>query len=341
MASSPPNPNPNPIDSRVAKTSPIFINSDTFPLILTHESLIRHFQTNLPTLSSTITTPVRQNYTVSPPSSLLLMPSWSSSSSLPYMGVKLVTHFPQNSSMNLPGIHASYTLFSSITGQTLASMDGTVLTLYRTSSISGLASKILARDDSQVLIMIGAGALAPHLIKSHLAAKPGLKRVIIWNRTPQKARDLAETLSGDDQHKEITFESSDSLDEIIPIGDIISCATNSTVPLIKGKNLKPGTHLDLVGSFSREMRECDDAAIRRGRVFVDNEAAMEEAGELVGAFERGVMKKEEVGGKLVEVMNGEKTGRKSSTDITVFKSVGSGTVDLLAAQLLYETYVSK
>ncbi|CAN8302129.1 unnamed protein product [Cochlearia groenlandica] len=322
--------------------SPVFIPANLFPSVLSHEALINHFQTNLPTHSSTITSPVRQNYTVSPPSSLLLMPSWSSSPSLPYMGVKLVTYFPQNSSQNLPGIHGSYTLFSSTTGQTLASMDGTVLTLYRTSSVSGLGSKILARDDSHVLIMVGSGALAPHLIKAHLASKPSLRRVIIWNRTHQKAQLLAETLSKDPQHKEISFESHcSSLDEIIPLGDIISCATNSTVPLIKGKLLRPGTHLDLVGSFSHEMKECDDDAVQRGRVFVDNDVALEEAGELVGAFERGVIKREEICGNLVELLKGDRQGRKSLTEITVFKSVGSGTVDLLAAQLVYETYRSR
>ncbi|KAF2312257.1 hypothetical protein GH714_028808 [Hevea brasiliensis] len=156
--------------------------------------------------------------------------------------------------LNLPGIHASYVLFSSTTGQTLASMDGTVLTLYRTACVSGLASKILARDDSKVLVMVGAGALAPHLIKAHLAAKPSLAKVIIWNRTMKKAADLVEKLR----------------------------------PLVKGEKLKPGAHLDLVGSFKETMRECDDEAIRRGRVFVDNEAALVEAGEIVGALERGV-----------------------------------------------------
>lgn len=188
--------------------------------------------------------------------------------------------------------------------------------------------------------MVGSGALAPHLIKSHLAAKPSLRRVIIWNRTPQKAQDLAETLSKDSQHREISFESHDSLDEIIPLGDIISCATNSTVPLVKGELLKPGTHLDLVGSFSHEMKECDDEAIKRGSVFVDNDTALVEAGELVGAFERGVITREEICGNLVELINGEREGRKSASGITVFKSVGSGTVDLLTAQLVHETYLS-
>ncbi|KAJ0099126.1 hypothetical protein Patl1_20228 [Pistacia atlantica] len=223
------------------------------------------------------------------------MPSWSSSPSFPYMGVKLVTYFPQNSTLNLPGIHGSYVLFSSSTGQTLASMDGTVLTLYRTSCVSGLASKILARSDSKVLVMIGAGALAPHLIKAHLAARPSLQRVIIWNRTMKKARDLVEDFSKSDEYKGVCFDSNENLEEIVKMGDIVSCATNSQVALVRGEKLKVGAHLDLVGSFKHSMRECDDEALRRGRVFVDNEGAFVEAGELVGAFKRGVIKKEDIG----------------------------------------------
>lgn len=213
-------------------------------------------------------------------------------------------------------------------------MDGTVLTLYRTACVSGLASKILSRNDSKVLVMVGAGALAPHLIKAHLAARPSLEKVIIWNRTVEKARVLVERLSG--EHSGVCFESSEKLDEVIEIGDIVSCATNSEVPLVKGGRLKVGAHLDLVGSFSHSMKECDDEAIKRGKVFVDNEAALIEAGELVGAFERGVIKKDEIAGNLVQLINGEKFGRLGDEEITVFKSVGSGVVDLLAAQLVYE-----
>ncbi|XP_011035361.1 PREDICTED: uncharacterized protein P11E10.01 [Populus euphratica] len=320
-------------------TSPIFLTNESLHSILAHNSLIQHFHTSLPTTSSTLHTPIRQSYDLSQSSSLLLMPSWSSTPSLPYIGVKLVTYFPQNSALNLPGIHASYVLFSSTTGQTLASMDGTVLTLYRTSCVSGLASKILARNDSKVLVMVGAGALAPHLIKAHLAARPSLQKVIIWNRTVKKASDLAEKLKkeciGNDG---VCFESNDNLEEIIGLGDIVSCATNADAPLVKGEKLKPGAHLDMVGSFKETMRECDDEAIRRGRVFVDNEAALVEAGELVGAFERGVTKKEDVG-FLVELIKGEQVGRKNSEEITVFKSVGSAVVDLLAAQLVYESCI--
>ncbi|XVF50891.1 hypothetical protein PTKIN_Ptkin04bG0139600 [Pterospermum kingtungense] len=335
---------PNPINDQnpqqsIEGNSPIFISSDSLHSILNHHSLIQHFHSSLPTVTSAINTPIRQNHPVSPTSSLLLMPSWSSSPSLPYIGVKLVTYFPQNSAIGLPGVHANYVLFSSSTGQPLASMDGTVLTLYRTACVSGLASKILARKDSKVLVMIGAGALAPHLIKAHLAANPSLQKVIIWNRTIKKATDLAESLQRSNEYDGVCFKSNESLEEIIEQGDIVSCATNAETPLVRGEKLKAGAHLDLVGSFKHTMKECDDEAIRRGRVYVDNEAALVESGELVGAFERGVIGKEDIGANLVELIKGDKVGRRNSEEITVFKSVGSAVVDILAAQLVYETFV--
>uniref|UniRef100_A0A5B7BMM1 Uncharacterized protein n=1 Tax=Davidia involucrata TaxID=16924 RepID=A0A5B7BMM1_DAVIN len=328
----------NPENTTITTTTPpIFIDTATLRSVLSHKALIRHFQASLPSASPTIQSPIRQTHQTAPFSSLLLMPSWSLSPSLPYIGVKLVTYYPQNSSLNLPGVHASYVLFNSLTGQTLASMDGTELTLYRTSCVSGLASQYLSRPESEVLVMIGAGSLAPHLIKAHLTARPNVRRVIIWNRTVEKARILAEKMCGEDEFKGVRFESSERLEEVVGIGDIVSCATNSETPLVRGAKLKAGTHLDLVGSFKHSMRECDDEAIMKGRVFVDNEAALVEAGELVGAFERGVISPDEIVGNLVELIKGEKVGRRDSSEITVFKSVGSAIVDILSAQLLYET----
>ncbi|XP_054802187.1 protein SAR DEFICIENT 4 [Prosopis cineraria] len=324
----------------VPVSSPVFISTDSLHSILSHQTLINHFQSSLTKTSASIQSPIRQSYEVSPSSSLLLMPSWSSSPSFPYMGVKLVTHFPQNSATNLPGVQATYVLFSSSTGQPLASIDATELTLYRTSCVSGLASKYLARPDSRVLVMVGAGALAPHLIRAHLSAIPSLRKVVIWNRTAEKARTLVDRIqeSNDGSFEGVSFESNACLDEIIGLGDIVSCATNSEIALVKGEKLKVGTHLDLVGSFKHSMKECDDEAIRRGRVFVDNEAAIVEAGELVGALQRGVIKKEDIVANLAELAAGDKVGRRNSEEITVFKSVGSAVVDILAAQLVYEIY---
>ncbi|XP_042506066.1 protein SAR DEFICIENT 4 [Macadamia integrifolia] len=319
-------------------SAPVFIDNDSLRSTLSYPSLLKHLQSSLSAVSASIQSPIRQNYSIDSSSSLLLMPSWSLSSSLPYIGVKLVTSFPQNSSRNLPGIHASYVLFNSVTGQTLAFMDGTELTLWRTSCVSALASKFLSREDAKVLVMIGAGSLAPHLIKAHLAVRPTLKKVIIWNRRVEKASNLAIELKEEEELRGVSFEHNDCLDEIIGLGDIVSCATSSEVPIVKGEALKAGAHLDLVGSFTPSMRECDDEAVKRAKIFVDCEAALVEAGELVGAFERALLSPGEIGGRLVDLINGDKVGRSNSDEITLFKSVGSAVVDIASAQLVYETF---
>ncbi|PIA44532.1 hypothetical protein AQUCO_01700256v1 [Aquilegia coerulea] len=328
--------NPQNIES-----NPIFLNNLTLQSIFKYPILIQHLQSTLPSVSTTIQSPNRQHHSLdtSSSSSLLLMPSWSLSPSLPYIGVKIVTSFPQNSFRNLPGIHATYLLFDSITGKTLALMDGTELTLWRTSCISALASKFLSRLNSQVLVMIGAGSLASHLIKAHLSVRPNLTKVIIWNRTLDKARNLVKKLQEEEELGNVSFEHGETLEEIIGSGDIVSCATSSETAMVKGEKLKEGAHLDLRKWFTTTMKECDDEAIRRGRVFVDNEAALVEAGELVSAFERGVVLPGDVCGRLVDLITDEKIGRTSFKELTVFKSVGSAVVDIVSAQFVYQTYL--
>ncbi|CAD6204282.1 unnamed protein product [Miscanthus lutarioriparius] len=176
--------------------------------------------------------------------------------------------------------------------------------------------------------------------KAHLAALPSISRVLVWNRTRAKSAALVARLR--ESHPGLAVEEVDGngMDEAVAAADVVSCATGSREPIVRGALLRPGAHLDLVGSFTPAMRECDDDALRRGRVFIDFEAAMEEAGELVGAVQRGVLRREDVAGTLSELAAGTVVGRRSDDEITVFKSVGTAVVDLLAAQLAYETHVA-
>ncbi|WOL09769.1 hypothetical protein Cni_G18522 [Canna indica] len=318
-----------------------FLDADSLRRLLPLSALIPHLRSSLPSLSAAIHSPPRSAFPLpsSPSASLLLMPSWSSDPSLPYIGVKIVTSFPSNSTLHrLPGVHASYSLFHAATGVPLVALNGSQLTLLRTAAVSGVAASLLARHDARVLVMAGAGALAPFLIAAHRLVRPGIERVIIWNRSTDKARILANNLQEEEggEDRGVTFECAESLDEVVAQGDVVSCATSSESPIVRGVKLKPGAHLDLVGSFSPSMRECDDEGVARGRVFVDFEVAMEEAGELVGAFERGVISRADVAGTLVELLDGTKVGRRSDDEVTVFKAVGTAVVDLLAAQLAYE-----
>lgn len=321
----------------------IIIDSDQVRKLLTESVLIHHLQSSIS--NDTINCPQRQNLCINdntnrnaPPGQLLVMPAWSQSPATPYIGVKLVTAFPHNTHRGLPGINASYLLSDSFTGNPLAFIDGTEMTHWRTSCISALAASYLARQDAHVLAMVGAGQLAPYLIRAHLSVRPSLKTVIIWNRTPSKAQALVENLRAGLGSVEIVC-GGDNLDAIIGFADVISCATSSESPLIHGAFVKPGTHLDLVGSFAPLMRECDDEALARARVFVDCEAALKESGELVGAFCRELLRPEDVVGTLAELARGSKGARSRAEEITVFKSVGSAVVDLVTAQLIYEKHL--
>jgi ornithine cyclodeaminase/alanine dehydrogenase-like protein (mu-crystallin family) len=327
----------------------IHLDSTTLHNLLSPDLLIPHFRTTLPDFSLSINSPPRLSYTLPSPSSsasnaLLLMPCWSTDPSLPYLSVKTVTAFPSNSSLlhPLPGFHATVSLFHSLTGALLASLDGTSLTFLRTSAISGLASSLLSLPYSQTLLIIGSGGLAPYLVSAHRTARPSINRIFIWNRTASKALDLIHELrKNEPDSSTVTFDYAEKLDEVIGLADIVSCATSSTSPIVKGRLLKPGALLDLVGSFTPTMKECDDEALLRGRVFVDFDAAMDGAGELVGAFERGVLRKEDVVGTLTELAGGKKERRKRDDEVIVFKSVGTAVADLLAAQLAYESYIKQ
>lgn len=308
-------------------TGCIFLDAAAVTAALPISSLHDHLNTFLPTVD--VISPNRHRHSITPTSALLLMPSWSTKT-LPYLGIKIVTYFPENSSRKhrLPGIHATYSLFSSSNGAPLASIDGTCLTLIRTAAISALAARYLAPLDSRTLIVVGAGALAPHLIRSHLFVRPSIRRVIIWNRTAEKARELAESFA--DWAEGVLFEHNHSLDDVVGLGDVVVCATSSDKAIVKGSLLKRRSHLNLLGSFTPSMRECDDEAMRRGMVFVDCEAAMEEAGELV------TTKRSDVKGTLVDLVRAGKNVDEGDEAVTVFKSVGSAEFDLLAAQLAYE-----
>lgn len=227
-----------------------------------------------------------------------------------------------------------------MTGIHLASIDASSLTNLRTASVSALAATFLAPADSEIVLIVGCGSLAPYLVNAYRTAFPLVSRFVVWNRDKDKSVALAshcrDSLGNADD--KVIYEHTENLNEAIKAADIIVCATGSNTPLVKGVLIKDGAHLNLVGSFKKDMKECDDEAIGRGRVFVDVEAAVEEAGELVGALERGVIEKKDIIGNLVDLVGGKVAGRKDGK-VAVFKSVGSAVFDLLAAQLAYESYV--
>ncbi|MDP2329139.1 MAG: ornithine cyclodeaminase family protein [Reyranella sp.] len=273
---------------------------------------------------------------------LLLMPAWtralSSPAMAPRIGVKIVTVFPDNDRRALPSIYGQYLLLDGTTGQTLAMLDGTMLTKRRTACASGLASRYLSRPDSSRLLMIGTGALAPQLVRVHAKVRP-IREVAIWGRTPAHAEALATELAGSLPQalgRPIAVRAVADRKTAIGEADIVSCATLSKMPLVEGAWLHGGQHLDLVGAYMPEMRESDDKAAWRARVYVDTRAgALKEAGDIIQPLANGTIDEDDVIADLFELTRGQQTGRLpgDATTITLFKSVGAALEDLAAAEL--------
>ena len=306
------------------------IDAETIARALTYERLVDALAD---AFCGEITVPVRHHHTIprdGADATLLLMPAWTAAGEK-FIGCKIVSVFPDNAKAGKPAVYGQYLLSSGETGEPLALIDGRALTAWRTACASALAARYLARQDASHLVMVGAGALAPHLIRAHAAVRP-IKRVSLWNRTRARAISTTFGLAATGMQVEIV----EDLEAAVAEADIVSCATLSAEPLIRGAWLKAGTHVDLVGGFTPKMREADDAALRKASVFVDTrDGALKEAGDLVGPIRRKVIKKTDVKADLFELCRGEHKGRKSVREITLFKSVGTAIEDLAAAMLVW------
>ena len=261
---------------------------------------------------------------------LLLMPAWQANGPI---GIKVVSVFPENARRGKASVLGSYLLLNGDTGEPEAFLDGVRLTLRRTACASALAARYLAKPDAKYLLMVGAGALVPHLIGAHCAVRP-IEEVLIWNHRKERARELAEGLSA---KLSIRVDWTEELAGTCGDADIISCATLAVDPLVQGDWLRPGVHLDLVGAYRPDMREADDEAMLRGRLYVDTRpGAMAEAGDVVQAIASGAITEDHIQGDLYQLCRNEVAGRKSADEITVFKSVGTALEDLAAARLVAE-----
>ncbi len=278
------------------------------------------------------TVPVRHHHAIATPQgldpTLLLMPAWRQGD---VIGVKIVTVFPENGRAGLAAVMGSYLLIDGTNGATLAMLDGAELTARRTASSSALAARYLSRCDASVLLMVGTGVLAPHLVRAHSSVRP-ISDVMIWGRDPDKAQAVVDGLSG----QEFSCRVVSDLDAAVSQAHIISCATLARQPLIKGHLLQPGSHLDLVGAFTPEMRESDDICVTRARVFCDTrDGALKEGGDLTDPIGRGVISTDDIQGDLFELCCGACAGRRSESEITLFKSTGTALEDLAAAKLAF------
>ncbi len=244
------------------------------------------------------------------------------------LAVKIVSVYGQNPRRGLPTIHALVLVLEADTGRPLALLEGARLTALRTGAGAGAATQALAREDSRVLALFGAGAQAPDQVEAVLAVRP-IEEVRIYTPSGESARRLAARLQA--RHPDVTFRAVDSPAQAVRGADIITCATTSATPVFDPKDVAPGTHINGIGSFTPQMREVQVVGLPNLRVFVDSlDAARAEAGDLIQAVAEGHLRWDDVT-EIGRVLAGDAQGRTAADDITFFKSVGVAVQDAITA----------
>lgn len=263
------------------------------------------------------------------PRTLLIMPAWQGDR---YLGIKTVAICPANAERGLPGLHSSYLLYDAKTGEALALLDGNEITSRRTAAASALAAAYLAPVAARSLLVVGCGRVGSLIPEAYRVVRP-IEQVQVWDRDVTAAKRLVETLGSQGFDARLATDLDSAVGEV----DIVSCATLATEPIIRGAMLGPDSHLDLIGSFTPQMREADDVCFSNAHLYIDTQEALQKSGELLGPMSRGVFTPGDVVGDLADLVHKRVEGRKASDGRTVFKAVGTALEDLAAAVLVYET----
>lgn len=246
------------------------------------------------------------------------------------VATKMVTIFPSNTSngSGLPSIQGLITVFDAKDGHPLAIVDGTELTYWKTAASSALAATYLAPRSPKTLAMLGAGSLSPYLAHAHRAVNPSIERVLVWNRTHEKAQSMTQnSLVGPNAVAVRTP------DEAVREADIVCTTTGSTEPIVRGSNLRAGSHVDLVGGYLPNMREADDDVIRRAETIVVDyhRYNVDSCGDLCQPIADGILDRARIA-DLFDICQGTRPSRSSDDAITVYKSGGGAHLDLFAAR---------
>ncbi len=240
------------------------------------------------------------------------------------VAVKSVTVLPGNPAQGLPSVNGAMLVFEDRTGQLEAVIDSALVTKWKTAGDSLLGARLLAPTDANRLLIVGAGAVARSLVEAYRAGFPGIA-IAIWNRSADKARALAD---------ELGLEVAEDLATAVPQADIVACCTMAKSPVLKGEWLRPGQHVDLIGAFTEDMREADNEALRRARIFVDSrETTLDHIGELKIPLTEGTITRDDVLGDLYQLVAGS-VGRENDADITLFKNGGGAHLDLMTGRYI-------
>lgn len=259
-----------------------------------------------------------------------VLPSWGGE----FIGVKAFTYFP-TAKAPYKSLYSQILLFDRAHGEPLALVDGTTVTFWRTAGISGLATRMLSRENSETLLVLGTGNLASYIIRANASVRP-LKKVMVWGRSRDKAEAVCAAMHP--LLPNIEFSTVENIEAACALADIVVSATGSHEPLVHGDWIKPGTHTDFIGNHHATKRECDTALVLKSKVYVDSYInAMKEAGEILMPISEGVFSKDDIVAELAEMCSGSAPLRRSDDEITLFKSIGMALSDLVGAGMVYKT----
>jgi ornithine cyclodeaminase len=262
----------------------------------------------------------------------LFMPAFVSSQGGDALAVKVVSLFPGNPARGLAYIQAAVLVFDPQTGRTFALLEGSSLTAIRTGAASGAAIDLLARHDSAVVAVFGAGAQGRTQLEAACTARR-VQTAFIYDQDPEKAQAFVEEMKGKGAIP-MDLRSSSNPRQAVERADIICTATTSLRPVFDDNDVRPGTHISAVGSYTPDMQELPAATLQRAKIFVDSRSAcLEEAGDLIQPMQAGLFDESHICGELGDVVLGRIQGRESPEDITCFKSVGIAVQDAMAAQV--------
>lgn len=243
-------------------------------------------------------------------------------------GVKSFSVIAENTSRGLPSVQGAMLVFEDEGGRIEAIIESDLVTEWKTAGDSVLGAQLLARPDAKSLLIVGAGVVAASLVRAYSAMFPGIERIAIWNRTAEKATQLASLL----REHEYPVEAAADLAAACRTADIVSSATMARDPVLRGEWIVQGTHVDLIGAFKSDMREADDLLLQRGRLFVDSrETTIGHIGELAIPIAAGAITERDVLGDLYDLVTGD-VGRKTEEEITIYKNGGGAHLDLMTAK---------
>ena len=248
------------------------------------------------------------------------------------VGLKVITVFPGNHGTRFDSHQGAVLLFEATHGQLLAIMDATTITAIRTAAVSGVATRLLAREDAESLAILGSGVQAGTHLAAMLHSRP-IQKVRVWSRDAAHAQRFAERES---KRHGIAINVMTTVQDAVKECGIICTTTSAREPILRGEWITPGTHINAVGSSVPFTRELDSTAVKIARLFVDRrESALNEAGDFLLARKEGIIEDTHIVGEIGEIMIGAINGRRTSEEITLFKSLGLGIEDLAAANHIY------